>query len=156
MDKEIIIDWVDINDSAIDIANGLLSHTRINDLVVLAPHYGGWPVASIVINKIRSQIGNDSFKPSVLLESDLSRHFLIPLLQSKTIVIFDDVLDTGKVINNIIWRILHECETFISKEEILKKIIICTIGKKRNCEYDCRHIYTHTWPVDSWIKYPWE
>jgi hypoxanthine phosphoribosyltransferase len=150
------LQWGDIKIATYNIAKEIVDLDLHKNAVVLAPHYGGWPVASIAINFIRLIIGDDNFKPAVITESDLNRHFLIPLLAHKHILIFDDVLDTGKVINGIIWRALHECETFIPKEEILKKIIICTIGKKRNADYDCKHIYNSVFDKDNWIVFPWE
>lgn len=151
-----LVSWDEIKTSAYNIAKEIVDLNLHKNAVVLAPHYGGWPVASVAINHIRQIISDDNFKPAAITESDLNRHFLIPLLTHKHILIFDDVLDTGKVINGIIWRALHECETFIPKEEILKKIIICTIGKKRNADYDCKHIYSTVWPKDIWITFPWE
>jgi hypoxanthine phosphoribosyltransferase len=151
-----ILEWSDIKTSTYTIAKELIEQGLYKNAVVLAPHYGGWPVATTTVNYIRKAINDDSFKPPAITESDLTRHFLIPLLSHKHILIFDDVLDTGKVINGIIWRILHECETFLPKEEILKKIIICTIGKKRDADYNCRHIYTTVWPKDLWVQFAWE
>jgi hypoxanthine phosphoribosyltransferase len=150
------LEWEDVKNSAYTIAKELVEQDLHKNAVTLAPHYGGWPVATTVVNYIRKFTEDDSYKPPAITESDLTRHFLIPLLSHKHILIFDDVLDTGKVINGIIWRILHECETFLPKEEILKKIIICTIGKKRDADYDCNHIHTTIWPEDVWIVYPWE
>lgn len=150
------LSWSEIKPAARSIAKELVNKDLHKNAVVIAPHYGGWPVACVVVNCIRRIVQDDNFKPPVITESDLTRHFLIPLLTHKHIIIFDDVLDTGKVINGIIWRILHECETFIPKDEILKKITICTIGKKRNAEYDCRHIYNIVWPKEMWIQFDWE
>lgn len=152
------LSWDDILSACVKIADKINNDpiTSNDNYVVLAPHYGGWPVATITINILRRLKQNSKFKPAIITENDLTRHLLIPLITHKNIVIFDDVLDTGKVIHGIIWRIIHECETFLNKEEILQKIIVCTIGKKRDCEYNVTHHYIHTWPPHEWINYPWE
>lgn len=150
------LSWNSIDLAADDLAQSLYEKVDIKNTVVMAPHYGGWPVAAMVINKLRHKLDDENFKPTVITESELTRHFLVPLLCHKNIIIFDDVLDTGKVINGIIWRIIHECETFIPKDEILKKITICTVCKKRESDYNCLHLYTQNIPTDTWICYPWE
>ena len=150
------LSWENIDIAADTIAHALHDLVDTKNIVVMSPHYGGWPVAAITINKLRHWLNDDKFKPTVLTESELTRHFLVPLLSHKHIVIFDDVLDTGKVINGIIWRIIHECETFIPLEEILKKITICTICKKRESDYNCLHLFTYEIPTDTWISFPWE
>jgi len=156
MENTRTLTWKDIDIAAEDLAHCLHERVDIKNTVVMAPHYGGWPVASIVINKLRRRLDDNKFKPTVITESELTRHFLVPLLCHKNIIIFDDVLDTGKVINGIIWRIIHECETFIPKDEILKKITICTVCKKRESDYNCLHLYTHNVFTNTWIIYPWE
>ena len=157
MSDKIYLDWNDVSDSISYIAAEIMDKNLDHDAVILAPYYGGWHVASLVVNRIRSINKNDSFKPSIITESDLTRHFLVPLLSHKHIIIFDDVLDTGKVINGIIWRILHECETFMTREQILNKITICTICKKRDADYPCLHICDiHYGKKSPFIVFPWE
>lgn len=151
-----LLSWDKIDHSAADLAQSLYERVDTKNIVVMAPHYGGWPVATMVINKLRHLLDDEKFKPTVITESELTRHFLVPLLGHKHIIIFDDVLDTGKVINGIIWRIIHECETFIPKDEILKKITICTVCKKRESDYNCLHLYSFNSPQNMWILYPWE
>ena len=132
------LSWENIDIAADTIAHALHDLVDTKNIVVMSPHYGGWPVAAITINKLRHWLNDDKFKPTVLTESELTRHFLVPLLSHKHIVIFDDVLDTGKVINGIIWRIIHECETFIPLEEIINKI-----NAKRENQIIIVFIYLH-------------
>jgi hypoxanthine phosphoribosyltransferase len=152
------LSWEEVTDAAKNLASDLIKDQNIDEFIVLAPPFGGWPVASLIINQIRNEANRKEYKPPVIIESDLTRHLLIPILSSgKKIIIFDDVLDTGKVINNIIWRIVHECRTFVDESKILDNIIICTIGKKRDCSWArCKHYYQYVWAIDKWIQYPWE
>jgi|GEM_PF-1619282 len=152
------LSWDYVEESTESLAQTLVTDysDKLNDFVILAPYYGGWPVATMTVNAIRN-LTSTEFKPPAINETDLIRLNLLSLFNSQRyLVIFDDVLDTGKVINNIIWRIDHECRSFINTDKIHERIIVATIGRKRKCEWPCRHIFNTEWKLDEWIVFPWE
>lgn len=156
---KLYLSWDTVSKASEQLAHNLYNQfpgESKNDIVVFAPYYGGWPVASMIINQLRSLFNDEHYKPAILSETDMTMHLLVPFLKSKHLVIIDDVLDTGRVINNIIWRIVSECRAFMTQEEILQRIHICTVGKKRDCEWKCNHFYVHEWDPNEWICYPWE
>lgn len=159
--KKIFLNWDFVTDSAKKLADHIINYIpseSLDKVHIIAPEYGGWPLAAMIVNSIRDK-KLPHFKPETHSYNiyNVIRHLIYNNEETDYFLIIDDVYDTGETINNILENIQYLTEHHRHLfERIFDRILICTIGRKTKCVYNCRHFYTIEWEKNEWIVFPWE